>query len=258
MSHFELEEGIMFSIIESASHLLTEIVFIFDESGLRIGQLSAHKSSMLFVGLDADEFNKFEGFFDGLELCVGLDVLSKLAKALRQGGKRMVKLCADWEQREATFEIFGHGSTKFKPPLLDSQLSSTKRKPTNLVFELSFDMVSNRLTHIIKNLSIGRRMKFIVKDGDFIMHSSEMGLGEIVDTIPLESDVFENVEFLKDTDEIVVQFRNDIFAEELKGLLKVSDSLHIQMATDKPIIISTKLGKKGELGILIAPFIERH
>lgn len=247
-----LAEGVFKKLVTFASTLLTDMTLLFTEESLHLGQLDSSMSCRLWADLDSNEFEVFEGFFEGLELCIGMDVLSKISKSLKDSGKRKVELDVDFEQKEATITLCGHGSTCYVPPLLRIP-DSAKIKGPDLAFDFTCEIAGSRLKESFKR-QIGETAHFEIREDRFDVLSTDITKGESRDNIPNDSKVFKSFELKKDVD-IMLSLN---YLNELSPLYSISDYTKIEMKTNSPAKMSSQIGKNGRIGFILAPRVKRQ
>jgi len=246
----------LMDMVDVASNLLCDVTFIFSDAGLHLGQLDASKSAAIGLFLPKDEFEEFDGFFDGAELCIGMDALTGLQTALKSSSASGISFDVDWGQREVTIEVIGHGKSTFVPPLLippEGKRSSFKQENPSVIFSIS----SKRLTDAINKVKVGGTVVTITADEENLTLESlgEQPFRTVKDIIPVsDEEIFRSYE-LKDVTR--TQYAK-LYLTDVLTLIKKRNFTEVAFASNKPISFTTGLGDKGTMWMTIAPRVERR
>jgi len=246
---------VLMDIVDVASNLLCDVTFTFNDAGLHLGQLDASKSAAIGLFLPKDEFEEFDGFFDGAELCIGMDALTGLQSALKSSSASGISLDVDWGQREVTIEVIGHGRTTFVPPLLippEGKQSSYTQKDPSVKFVIS----SKRLADAINKVKVGGTVVTITADEENLTLESlgEQPFRTVRDIIPVsDEEIFSSYEL---QDVTRAQYAK-LYLKEVLTLIKKRNFTEVAFASNKPITFTAGLGNKGTIWMMIAPRVER-
>jgi len=229
--------------------LLTEVHFVFTETGLSLRQLDSSKAAMVVLNLPSGVFQEYscEGDYD---VCLGVDELVKVSKRMASDDKLEFTL----NEKDSRFEIkmLGQAERRFSLQILDPPARSGKK--TSMTFDAKAEMFADSFKQAVKDIGVVSNHVKLIAEGDVLTFAGKGDTGDADVSLKRgddESPLFE----LKVEKKAVSMYALNYLTEIAKAMS--SDSVTLQFSTNKPIMLEFAIAEGGSITFIIAPRVDR-
>lgn len=236
-------------IVDAFATLLTEVHFVFTETGLSLRQLDSSKAAMVVLNLPSGVFQEYscEGDYD---VCLGVDELVKVSKRMASDDKLEFTL----NEKDSRFEIkmLGQAERRFSLQILDPPTRSGKK--TSMTFDVKAEMFADSFKQAVKDIGVVSNHVKLIADSDSLTFAGKGDTGDAEVSLKKgddESPLFE----LKVEKKAVSMYALNYLTEIAKAMS--SDSVTLQFSTNKPIMLDFAIAEGGSITFIIAPRVDR-
>ncbi|MHA1575958.1 MAG: proliferating cell nuclear antigen (pcna) [Candidatus Thorarchaeota archaeon] len=236
-------------IVDAFATLLTEVHFIFNETGLSLRQLDSSKAAMVVLDLPSGVFQEYscEGDYD---VCLGVDELVKVSKRMASDDKLEFTL----NEKDSRFEIkmLGQAERRFSLQILDPPERSSKK--TSMTFDAKAELFADSFKQAVKDIGVVSNHVKLIAESDSLTFAGKGDTGDAYVSLKKgddESPLFE----LKVEKKVVSMYALNYLSEIAKAMS--SDSVTLQFSTNKPIMLEFGIAEGGSITFIIAPRVDR-
>jgi proliferating cell nuclear antigen len=237
-------------IVDALATLLTEIHLVVSSSGITLTQYDSSRAAMVDMTLPRSVFQEYNCTGEH-DICLGMAEVSKVSKRMT-GDDRLV---FNLDESEKRFEIkmIGHAERTFKLQLLTPPDDRTQKITPS--FDAQAEMFSDAFKHVVKDIGVVSNHLKVTATSDSLIFAGSGDTGEVEVVMKL-GDEESSLLNLRTTSEVTSMYALSYLTEIAKAIS--GDSLTIQMAAYKPILIIFSIDESGEIRYLLAPRVERR
>ncbi|MCJ7479094.1 MAG: proliferating cell nuclear antigen (pcna) [Candidatus Nanohaloarchaeota archaeon QJJ-7] len=234
--------------LQSISNIITEGVFQFSDSGLKLVAADPAMVAMVDFELEADAFDSYEC---GDEEKVGVNIEDLYSIVRRAGSKDSVVLELDEEESKLRVKMENGSERSFSLALLN--LSEEDIPSTDdLEFSVSADITTSVLDDAVGDASVIGDSVTVKASPESIVLEAEGDNSNVETTIQQGS---EGMMELDAEGEVQSMFSLDYLNKMMKAK-KLSDSLAVKIGDDFPMRLEFQVPEKVQLSYILAPRIE--
>jgi proliferating cell nuclear antigen len=250
------------TLIENLQSLLTEVNFVFTpttvdkdgnekQGGLMIKEINKYNSLLVFVKLDAKNFESYSYNHSAEQLTVGIN-LSYMTRCLKcMANYDSLTMAIDKEDMNHLILTLENNKDKKNIKLIIKDLNCKQFKIDPVVFPYMATLSSNDFHKYCKDLSIVSDVMDIKCNGKKLFFSGKGEIGEVdYEILPSVNGLTITVNTEKD---IIVQGLFDIkYLTIFSKCSTFDEEVEIYLENDYPIIVRYKVSSLGEIKFVLS------
>ncbi len=237
-------------IVDALATLLTEIHLVVSSSGIRLTQYDSSRAAMVDMELPRSVFQQYT-CTEEHDICLGVAEVVKVSK--RMAGDDRLVFNLDESEKRFEIKMIGHAERTFKLQLLTPPEERTQRISPS--FDVQAELLSDAFKHVVKDIGVVSNHLKVTASNDTLTFAGAGDTGEVDVVLKLggdESSLFS----LKTMNEATSMYALSYLTEIAKAIS--GDSITLQMAAYKPILLEFSIAESGEMRYLLAPRVERR
>jgi proliferating cell nuclear antigen len=237
-------------IVDALATLLTEIHLVISPSGITLTQYDSSRAAMVDMTLPKSVFQEYN--CDGEhDVCLGVAEVVKVSK--RMAGDDRLVFNLDESEKRFEIKMIGHAERTFKLQLLTPPEERTQKITPS--FDVRAEMLSDAFKHVVKDIGVVSNHLKVTATFDALTFAGAGDTGEVEVVLKRggdDSSLFSLRTMSEATSMYALSYLTEI-AKAISG-----DSLTLQMAAYKPILIEFSIAESGGMRYLLAPRVERR
>ena len=237
-------------IVDALATLLTEVHFVVSSSGITLTQYDSSRAAMVDMTLPRSVFQEYNCSGEH-DICLGVAEVAKVSK--RMAGDDRLVFNLDESEKRFEIKMIGHAERTFKLQLLTPPEERTQKITPS--FDVKAEMLSDAFKHVVKDIGVVSNHLKVTAASDTLIFAGAGDTGEVEVILKLgddESSLFN----LRTMNEATSMYALSYLTEIAKAIS--GDSLTLQMAAYKPILLEFSIAESGEIRYLLAPRVERR
>jgi len=237
-------------IVDALATLLTEVHFVVSSSGITLTQYDSSRAAMVDMTLPRSVFQEYNCSGEH-DICLGVAEVVKVSK--RMAGDDRLVFNLDESEKRFEIKMIGHAERTFKLQLLTPPEERTQKITPS--FDVKAEMLSDAFKHVVKDIGVVSNHLKVTAASDSLIFAGAGDTGEVEVVLKLgddESSLFN----LRTMNEATSMYALSYLTEIAKAIS--GDSLTLQMAAYKPILLEFSIAESGEIRYLLAPRVERR
>jgi proliferating cell nuclear antigen PCNA len=185
------------------------------------------------------------------DICLGVAEIVKVSK--RMAGDDRLVFNLDESEKRFEIKMIGHAERTFKLQLLTPPEERTQKITPS--FDIQAEMLSDAFKHVVKDIGVVSNHLKVTATSQTLVFAGAGDTGEVEVVLKLgddESSLFS----LRTMNEATSMYALSYLTEIAKAIS--GDSLTLQMAAYKPILLEFSIAESGEIRYLLAPRVERR
>jgi proliferating cell nuclear antigen PCNA len=235
-------------IIDALATLLTEVHFVASNQGLTLTQYDSSRAAMVHLSLPNNIFQEYI-CTDEYVLCLGIDELVRVSR--RMAGDDRLEFDLDESEKRFRIRMIGQAKRTFRLQLLTPPEERTQS--LSPAFDVRAEMLSDRFKQAVRDIGVVSNHFRVTATKDAIRFtgSGDSGDAEVLLRVGEDS----SLSLLNAETEASSMYALSYLTEISRAIS--SDTLILQMATNRPIVLEFTIAERGEIRFLLAPRIER-
>ncbi|MBN2229850.1 MAG: proliferating cell nuclear antigen (pcna) [Candidatus Thorarchaeota archaeon] len=236
-------------IVDALATLLTEIHLVVSERGIQLTQYDSSRAAMVHLSLPRNVFQEFvcEGERD---ICVGVDEIVRVSK--RMASDDRLEFTLDEIGNRLEIRMIGIAVRTFKLQLLTPPEERTQS--LNPIFDVRAEMFSDGFKQAVKDIGVVSNHMRITATTQSLSFTGSGDTGEVEVLLTLGDD--SSIYNLHVENTASSMFALSYLTEIAKAIS--SDSIILQMSSNKPVLLEFIIAESGQMRFLLAPRVDRR
>ncbi len=236
-------------IVDALATLLTEIHLVATSSGITLTQYDSSRAAMIDLTLPRTVFQDYD-CTEEHDICVGVDDIVKVSKRMTIDDKLIFNL--DTSENRLEIRMVGQAIRTFKLQLLTPPAERTQKIVPS--FEVKAEMYADAFKHAVKDIGVFSNHLKVTAQPNSLSFAGEGDTGESEVVLSLGDDAL--LYSLTSPSTMSSMYALSYLNEIAKAIS--SDSLTLQMTTNRPILLEFSIAENGMMRFLLAPRVERR
>ncbi|MGY5859769.1 MAG: proliferating cell nuclear antigen (pcna) [Candidatus Thorarchaeota archaeon] len=237
-------------IVDALATLLTEVHLVVSSSGITLTQYDSSRAAMVDMTLPRSVFQEYN-CSEEHDICLGVAEVAKVSK--RMAGDDRLVFNLDESEKRFEIKMIGHAERTFKLQLLTPPEDRTQKITPS--FDIQAEMLADAFKHVVKDIGVVSNHLKVTATSNTLVFAGAGDTGEVEVILKLgddESSLFS----LRTMNEATSMYALSYLTEIAKAIS--GDSLTLQMAAYKPILLEFSIAESGVIRYLLAPRVERR